>query len=102
MSNKYQGDGCYNKSNSSFLVRFASLNQDKEILSQQTEKESFSNGYKAGMLKVAHMNKLNLTPCGLERYVEASNNNIWKRDGDNIIRVDQDLDWIDEILQDEK
>lgn len=95
---KYQPKG-------GFFERYAKLVQDKQDANQINEKAEFEAGYRKGSLRFATASKyLKLSHAGLDNYVEACDNGlhiVWERRGDQIVRTDNDTNWIDELLEQE-
>lgn len=99
---RYAGKDFSNPVKSNSVIRYAQLCSDKRQVDEQKKEADFSEGYRKGCLRLAVASKhLNMIDCGLDRFVEAGNNAVWQRDGDNIVRVDNNLDWIDDILKEE-
>lgn len=86
-----------------FAARYATLMKEKELTAQSSDKESFEKGYKKGSLRLATATRyMKLVNCGVDRFIEAQTNVVWAKEGENIIRVDSDLDWVDELLKQEE
>lgn len=101
--NRYAGNQYKeNKEPSKFLARFANLSIDKESLKNLNDKEDFKKSYRAGRIAFASAQKhMTLKSCGLDRFIEANTDIVWSKEGDNIIRVDNDLDWVTSFLEQE-
>ena len=86
-----------------FLTRYANLRKATKVANSHNEKAEFDVGYKKGTLRLAIASKfLKLAKCGCDRYVEEDAPHIvWAKDGDSIIRVEDDLSWVDEFLEGE-
>lgn len=90
------------KKDSKFLTRFASQIESKESFKGINSKDDFTKSYKTGRMAYAVAQKyMNIKTCGLDRYIEEGTNIVWAREGDNIIRLDNDLDWVDTFLKQE-
>lgn len=101
---RYVNSGEKYSGKSSFAERFAKHLSDKELTKSHDETSEFSVGYSRGKLRVAVASKhLNLVYAGQDRYVEDKNglSVVWEREGDQIVRVDSDTSWIDELLNTE-
>jgi len=84
-----------------FLTRYAKKKKSDELSSAHNAEEEFKAGYKKGNLRLATASKfMKLTQCGLDRYLDSSHV-VWAREGDSIIRLDDDLSWVDKFLEDE-
>ncbi len=90
-------------SSGNFMQRYAKAHEDKQASEALNSEQDFQAGYRAGSLRLGVASKnLNLKFAGLDRYLEAKNDGlsvIWRREGDQIIRLDNDTSWIDELLQ---
>lgn len=92
-----------NKPTNSFITRYASTLEKKQELNSYNSKNEFELGYKEGKLKYIMACKyMKLTDCGLNRFVEASSNSFWKKEGDEIIRVENNLSWVDDFLKEQE
>lgn len=101
---RYVNEGSKYSPNSNFMNRYASQKAAEEVVNEKfAEKEEFKAGYKSGTLRVATANKfMSLKNCGLDRYLEEDTNTIWKKEGDRIVRIADDLSWVDEFLKEEE
>lgn len=97
---KYINSGGKYNADSKFMTRYANLKASEEATSREfNAKEEFKVGYKAGNLRVCVASRfMSLKNCGLDTYLENETNNVWKKEGDRIIRVTDDLSWVDEFL----
>ena len=85
-----------------FSVRYAKVIEEKNekiVISSKTE---FENGVKAGKMRYTTASKyMKLVNCGLDRFIEANTNVVWAKEGDNIVRLESNLEWVDELLAQE-
>lgn len=85
-----------------FFKRYVQASNTKSEIAKSTEKEEFDKGYKAGTLKFACIDKfMSMRSCGLDRFLDEKTGCIWERNGDQIIRVENDTSWIDNLLDTE-
>lgn len=102
MNSYISGYKVSNKSDSGSLKRFAQAMKSDAIVKGASEKEEFGSGYNKGVLRFAVANKfMRLSACGLDTYMSDGDGLFWKRDGDSIYRVESDLSWVDEFLNNE-
>jgi hypothetical protein len=102
VSNKFIS--CYkNQPDGKFITRYAVHLEKKQELDSFKAKSEFDVGYREGKVKYALACKyMRLNDCGLNRFVEASNNTFWTKQGDEIIRVENDLNWVDDFLKEQE
>ena len=90
------------KEPSKFLTRFSAVTEAKESLKTLNIKDEFNKGYKAGKVVFASAQKyMSLINCGLDHFIEANTDVVWTKEGDNIVRVDNDLNWVNQFLEQE-
>ncbi len=86
-----------------FSTRYAKAVQEKAESRAENEKAEFDAGYRSGKLRYAVASRhMNFKSAGLDRYLENKDDGlsvIWKREGDQIIRLDSDTSWIDDLLK---
>lgn len=101
---RYLKDFSKYQPNSKFMNKYASLKQAEDTVSREMlEKEQFKVDYKKGNVRTASANKfMSLKSCGLGMYVDEDTHMIWKKEGDRIVRVEDDLSWVDEFLKENK
>jgi len=95
--------GFNNPSSGKFLTRYAKAKQEEKAAAGYNEKEEFKAGYKKGTLRLAVANKfMRLANCGCDRYLEEEKQIVWAKEGDSIVRLDDDLSWVDKFLEEEE
>lgn len=94
--------GFKNPSESKFTKRFATHMAEREQLGEVFDIEQFNASKQLGKLSYTTASRhLNLKYCGANSYMDETNT-IWIREGDNIYRVEDDLSWVDAILNKEE
>lgn len=86
--------------NSSSLDRYIVSKRQATLLSTKSERSEFEIGLKKGELPLSLAKKyMKLVNCGHGAYVQDSDLDIvWIKEGDKIVRSEQDLSWVDELL----
>ena len=89
-------------SDTKFFNRYAASVNTDDSLKEYNIKSEFETSYKKGSVKLDLASKyMKLVDCGLNRYVEASSNSFWAKEGEQIVRVSNNLDWVDEYLKEQ-
>lgn len=85
------------------LDRYITAQSEKEKIQPVREKADFKSGYENGKLPLRLANKfMSLKNCGLNRFIEAEKKVVWALDEDgNIVRLQEDFDWVGKELKKE-
>lgn len=89
-------DGYKQEASGKFLQRYATASKISEI----SEKDEFNSQYKKGTVHMRLASRyMVLKPCGLNLYIEADKKVVWSRNDDSIVRQNVDLDWLEELFE---
>lgn len=93
--------GFKNNSDSGFAARYAQRQTAENTVNKELlEKEQFKVGFEKGEINYVTAKKfMKIASCGCDRYLDEDSNTIWKKEGDKIIRINDDLSWVDEFLR---
>lgn len=101
--NKYANTQTSFKKPDSFMERYASTMHEKAETKKIDDKSEFEVDYKKGSVRIASAQKyMNLIDAGLDMYVEGELEVVWKKENDRIVRVSNDLSWVDKLLEEGK
>jgi hypothetical protein len=99
--NRYANNQTKYTKPSGFMERYASSLQEKQEKAKINEKDEFDVDYKKGSVRIACAQKfMNLHTAGLDMFVDDLSV-VWKKEGDRIVRQDNDLSWVDKLLSEE-
>lgn len=84
------------------MKRYAQNLEEKNKSAEINDKAEFEAGLVKGSLRFALAGKfMSLRSCGLNHYLDDERMIVWERQGDQIIRTENDTNWIDELLDQE-
>lgn len=86
----------------SFVERYAAISTKAPETKKIDEKAEFEVGMTKGAMRFAVASRhMNLKDAGLDMYLDQDTMVVWKKEGDNISRIDNDLSWVDTLLEQE-
>lgn len=100
--NRYANNQTKYTKSDSFAQRYAANMTTKNEAKIVNDKAEFEVDYAKGSVRIASAQKyMSLRTAGLDMFLEGDLSVVWKKEGDRIIRLDNDLSWVEQLLNEE-